>query len=90
MNRLNYINNLNSLCTYDTMMRNTLTSLSKYQKIQYLTIIPLLSICSLSFSIDVQAQHSSLINNSSNSTANVNVNKKVMFQLIVSPLATIL
>jgi hypothetical protein len=75
MNRLNYINNLNSLCTYDTMMRNKLTSLSKYQKIQYLTIIPLLSICSLSFSIDVQAQQSSLINNTSNSTANVKSDK---------------
>ena len=47
-------------------MRNKLTSLSKYQKIQYLTIIPLLSICIPSFSIDVQAQQSSLINNTSN------------------------
>src|SRR5688572_29084140 len=54
------------------MMRNKLTSLSKYQKIQYLTIIPLLSICIPSFSIDVQAQQqSSLINNTSNSTANI-------------------
>ena len=52
-------------------MRNKLTSLSKYQKIQYLTIIPLLSICIPSFSIDVQAQQSSLINNTSNSTANI-------------------
>ena len=51
------------------MMRNKLTNLSKYQKIQYLTIIPLLSICIPSFSIDVQAQQqSSLINNTSNST----------------------
>ena len=53
------------------MMRNKLTSLSKYQKIQYLTIIPLLSICIPYFSIDVQAQQSSLINNTSNSTANI-------------------
>jgi hypothetical protein len=52
-------------------MRNKLTSLSKYQKIQYLTIIPLLSICIPYFSIDVQAQQSSLINNTSNSTANI-------------------
>jgi hypothetical protein len=53
------------------MMRNKLTSLSKYQKIQYLTIIPLLSICIPSFNIDVQAQQSSLINNTFNSTTNV-------------------
>ena len=53
------------------MMRNKLTSLSTYQKIQYLTIIPLLSICIPYFSIDVQAQQSSLINNTSNSTANI-------------------
>ena len=56
-------------------MRNKLTSLSKYQKIQYLTIIPLLSICIPSFSIDVQAQQqqqqSSSINNTPNSTANI-------------------
>ena len=48
------------------MMRNKLNSLSKYQKIQYLSIIPLLSICIPSFNIDVQAQQSSLTNNTSN------------------------
>ena len=53
------------------MMSNKLTSLSKDQKIKFLTIIPLLSICIPSFSIDVQAQQSSLINNTSNSTANI-------------------
>jgi len=53
------------------MMRNKLTSLSKYQKIHYLTIIPLLSICIPSFNIDVQAEQSSLINNTFNSTNNV-------------------
>lgn len=53
------------------MMSNKLTSLSKDQKIKYLTIIPLLSICIPYFSIDVQAQQSSLINNTSNSTANI-------------------
>jgi hypothetical protein len=58
-------------------MRNKLTSLSKYQKIQYLTIIPLLSVCIPSFSIDIQAQQqqqqqqSSSINNTSNNTANI-------------------
>ena len=52
------------------MMRNRLSSLSKHQKIQYLSIIPLLSICFPSyFSIEVQAQQSSLINNTSNNTA---------------------
>lgn len=65
-------------------MRNKLTSLSKYQKIQYLTIIPLLSICIPSFSIDVQAQQpqqpqqqqqSSSINNTSNNTANIKSEK---------------
>ena len=53
------------------MMRNKLASLSKYQKIQYLTLIPLISICIPSFNIDVQAQQSSSINNTSNGTANV-------------------
>ena len=53
------------------MMRNKLTSLSKYQKIQYLTLIPLISICIPSFNIDVQAQQSSSINNTFNGTANV-------------------
>ena len=53
------------------MMRNKLTSLSKYQKIHYLTIIPLLSICIPSFNIDVQAEQSSLINNTFNSTNNL-------------------
>lgn len=48
------------------MMRNKLNSLSKYQKIQYLSMIPLLSICIPSFNIDVQAQQSSLTNNTSN------------------------
>jgi hypothetical protein len=48
------------------MMRNKLTSLSKYQKIHYLTIIPLLSICIPSFNIDVQAEQSSLINTTNN------------------------
>lgn len=51
-------------------MRNRVSSLFKHQKIQYLCIIPLLSICFLSyFSIEVQAQQSSLINNTSNNTA---------------------
>ena len=54
------------------MIRNRLSSLFKHQKIQYLSIIPLLSICILSyFDIEVQAQQSSLINNTSNNTANV-------------------
>lgn len=53
------------------MMSNKLTNLSKDQKIKYLTIIPLLTICIPAFSIDVQAQQSSLINNTSNSTANI-------------------
>jgi hypothetical protein len=53
------------------MMRNKLASLSKYQKIQYLTLIPLISICIPSFNIDVQAQQSSSINNTFNGTANV-------------------
>jgi hypothetical protein len=53
------------------MMRNKLASLSKYQKIQYLTLIPLISICTPSFNIDVQAQQSSSINNTFNGTANV-------------------
>ncbi len=58
-------------------MINKLTSLSKYQKIRYLTIIPLLSICIPSFSIDVQAQQqqSSSINNTSNSTANIKADR---------------
>ena len=57
-------------------MRNKLTSLSKYQKIQYLSIIPLLAICIPSFNIDVQAQQqSSSVNNSSNNTANVKSDK---------------
>lgn len=52
------------------MMKNRLSSLFKHQKIQYLSIIPLLSICFPSFfSIEVQAQQSSLINNTSNNTA---------------------
>jgi len=52
------------------MMRNRLSNLFKHQKIQYLSIIPLLSICFPSyFSIEVQAQQSSLINNTSNNTA---------------------
>ena len=51
-------------------MRNRLSSLFKQQKIQYLSIIPLLSICFPSFfSIEVQAQQSSLINNTYNNTA---------------------
>jgi len=53
------------------MMRNKLASLSKYQKIQYLTLIPLISICIPSFNIDVQAQQSSSTNNTFNGTANV-------------------
>jgi len=52
-------------------MRNRLTSLSKYQKIQYLILIPLLSICIPSFNIDIQAQQSPSINNTFNGTANV-------------------
>ena len=58
------------------MMRNKLNSLSKYQKIQYLSIIPLLSICIPSFNIDVHAQQSSLINNTSNNNNN-NTNVKI-------------
>ena len=56
------------------MMRNKLNSLSKYQKIQYLSIIPLLAICIPSFNIDVHAQQSSLINNTSNNN-NVKIDK---------------
>jgi len=52
-------------------MRNRLTSLSKSQKIQYLILIPLLSICIPSFNIDIQAQQSPSINNTFNGTANV-------------------
>ena len=66
-------------------MRNKLTSLSKYQKIQYLTIIPLLSICIPYFSIDVQAQQSSLINNTSNNT-NTNV-KSDKINLVIENLS---
>ena len=58
------------------MMRNILNGLSKYQKIQYLSIIPLLAICIPSFNIDVQAQQqSSSGNNLSNNTANVKSDK---------------
>ncbi len=58
------------------MMRNILNGLTKYQKIQYLSIIPLLAICIPSFNIDVQAQQqSSSINNFSNNTANVKSDK---------------
>jgi hypothetical protein len=58
------------------MMRNILNGLTKYQKIQYLSIIPLLAICIPSFNIDVQAQQqSSSVNNSSNNTANVKSDK---------------
>ena len=57
-------------------MRNILNGLTKYQKIQYLSIIPLLTICIPSFNIDVQAQQqSSSVNNSSNNTANVKSDK---------------
>ena len=52
-------------------MRNILNGLTKYQKIQYLSIIPLLAICIPSFNIDVQAQQSSSTNNTFNGTANV-------------------
>src|SRR6188474_872670 len=57
------------------MMRNILNGLTKYQTIQYLSIIPLLAICIPSFNIDVQAQQSSSVNNSSNNTANVKSDK---------------
>jgi hypothetical protein len=58
------------------MMRNILNGLSKYQKIQYLSIIPLLAICIPSFNIDVQAQQQSPSgNNLSNNTANVKSDK---------------
>lgn len=67
------------------MMRNKLNSLSKYQKIQYLSIIPLLSICIPSFNIDVQAQQSSLINNTSNNT-NTNV-KSDKINLVIENLS---
>ena len=57
-------------------MRNILNGLTKYQKIQYLSIIPLLAICIPFFNIDVQAQQqSSSVNNSSNNTANVKSDK---------------
>ena len=57
-------------------MRNILNGLTKYQKIQYLSIIPLLAICIPSFNIDVQAQQqSSSVNNFSNNTANVKSDK---------------
>ena len=57
-------------------MRNILNGLTKYQTIQYLSIIPLLAICIPSFNIDVQAQQqSSSVNNSSNNTANVKSDK---------------
>ena len=52
-------------------MRNILNGLTKYQTIQYLSIIPLLAICIPSFNIDVQAQQSPSINNTFNGTANV-------------------
>ena len=64
------------------MMRNKLNSLSKYQKIQYLSIIPLLSICIPSFNIDVQAQQSSLINNTSNNNNNNTNNTNVKIDKI--------
>ena len=58
------------------MMRNILNGLTKYQTIQYLSIIPLLAICIPSFNIDVQAQQqSSSVNNFSNNTANVKSDK---------------
>ncbi len=50
-------------------MKNKLSSVSKYQKIQYLSLIPLLSICIPSLNIDAQAQQSSLTNNTSTNTA---------------------
>ena len=57
-------------------MRNILNGLTKYQKIQYLSIIPLLAICVPSFNIDLQAQQQlSSVNNSSNNTANVKSDK---------------
>ena len=57
-------------------MRNILNGLTKYQKIQYLSIIPLLAICIPSFNIDVHAQQqSSSVNNFSNNTANVKSDK---------------
>lgn len=52
-------------------MRNILNGLTKYQTIQYLSIIPLLAICIPSYNIDIQAQQqSSSVNNFSNNTAN--------------------
>ena len=57
-------------------MRNILNGLTKYQTIQYLSIIPLLAICIPSFNIDVQAQQqSSSVNNFSNNTANIKSDK---------------
>jgi hypothetical protein len=57
------------------MMRNRLSSLFKHQKIQYLSIIPLLSICFPSyFSIEVQAQQSSLINNTATNVKGDRIN----------------
>ena len=56
-------------------MRNILNGVTKYQTIQYLSIIPLLAICIPSFNIDVQAQQSSSVNNFSNNTANVKSDK---------------
>ena len=57
-------------------MKNKLSSLSKYQKIQYLSLIPVLSICIPPLNIDAQAQQSFLTNNTStNSAANVKSDK---------------
>jgi hypothetical protein len=50
-------------------MKNKLSSLSKYQKIQYLSLIPVLSICILPLNIDAQAQQSFLTNNTSTNPA---------------------
>ena len=58
------------------MMRNILNGLSKYQKIQYLSLIPVLSICIPPLNIDAQAQQSFLTNNTStNPAANVKSDK---------------
>ena len=59
------------------MIRNRLSSLLKYQKIPYLSIIPLISICvPVDFCIEVQAEQSSLTNNTSNNASNVK-NEKI-------------
>lgn len=52
---------------YYTMMRMWQNSLFRFKKIQYLCIIPLISICvPLGFNSEAQAQNSSLLDNTTN------------------------